>query len=184
MTANHAITSLFLLDLDRFKAVNDTLGHQMGDALLKQVAQRLQRSVGEAGLVGRLGGDEFKIVLPGEGNRDRLGELARTVIESLSQPYFIDGSSITIGCSIGIAISPEDGSDSETLVRNADLALYEAKGDGRGVHRFFRSELLAGAQSKKQLEDDLRHDRCRDAARSGGRGRPHRPGRDDRQSGR
>jgi predicted signal transduction protein with EAL and GGDEF domain len=96
-------------------------------------------------------------VVPGEGNRDRLGELARTVIASLSQPYFIDGSSITIGCSVGIAISPEDGSDSETLIRNADLALYEAKGDGRGVHRFFRDELLAGAQSKKQLEDDLRH---------------------------
>ncbi len=155
--SGHAITSLFLLDLDRFKAVNDTLGHQMGDALLKQVAQRLQRSVGEAGLVGRLGGDEFKVILPGEGNRDRLGDLARTIIESLSQPYFIDGSSISIGCSIGIAISPEDGSDSETLTRNADLALYEAKGDGRGVHRFFREELLAGAKTKKQLEDDMRH---------------------------
>jgi len=155
--SGHAITSLLLLDLDRFKAVNDTLGHQMGDALLKQVAQRLQRSVGDAGLVGRLGGDEFQVVVPGEGNRDRLGDLAKGVIAALSQPYFIDGSSITIGCSVGIAISPEDGSDSETLIRNADLALYEAKGDGRGVHRFFRSELLAGAQSKKQLEDDLRH---------------------------
>jgi len=149
-------TSLFLLDLDRFKAVNDTLGHQTGDALLKQVGQRLQRSVGDAGLVGRLGGDEFKVVLPREANRDRLAELARTIIASLSQPYFIDGSSITIGCSIGIAIAPEDGSDSETLVRNADLALYAAKADGRGIHRFYRTELLLGAQSRKQLEDDLR----------------------------
>ncbi|MES2097645.1 MAG: EAL domain-containing protein [Pseudomonadota bacterium] len=152
-----ATNGLFLLDLDRFKAVNDTLGHQMGDALLKQVAQRLQRSVGEAGLVGRLGGDEFQVVLPGEGNRERLGELARTVIASLSQPYFIDGSSITIGCSIGISIAPDNGNDAETLIRNADLALYEAKGDGRGIHRFFREELLAGAKSRKQLEDDLRH---------------------------
>ncbi|KQS04223.1 diguanylate cyclase [Sphingomonas sp. Leaf357] len=149
-------TSLFLLDLDRFKAVNDTLGHQTGDALLKQVGQRLQRSVGDAGLVGRLGGDEFKVVLPREANRDRLAELARTIIAALSQPYFIDGSSITIGCSIGIAIAPEDGADSETLVRNADLALYAAKADGRGIHRFFRSELLLGAQNRKLLEDDLR----------------------------
>lgn len=149
-------TSLFLLDLDRFKAVNDTLGHQTGDTLLKQVGQRLQRSVGDAGLVGRLGGDEFKVVLPREANRDRLAELARTIIAALSQPYFIDGSSITIGCSIGIAIAPEDGADSETLVRNADLALYAAKADGRGIHRFYRAELLLGAQNRKQLEDDLR----------------------------
>ena len=153
----HATNALLLLDLDRFKAVNDTLGHQMGDALLKQVAQRLQRSVGEVGLVGRLGGDEFKVVLPGLGNRERLGDLAKSIIASLSQPYFIDGSSTSIGCSIGIAIAPENGTDSETLTRNADLALYEAKGDGRGIHRFFREELLAGAKSRKQLEDDLRH---------------------------
>ncbi|MEO5867160.1 MAG: EAL domain-containing protein [Sphingomonas sp.] len=155
-SSGHRATSLFLLDLDRFKAVNDTLGHQTGDHLLKQVAQRLQRAIGDAGLVGRLGGDEFEVVLPGEANRDRLAALAAEVIASLSQPYFIDGSSITIGCSVGVAIAPEHGSDAETLVRNADLALYAAKGDGRGIHRFFRDELLAGARSRKQLEDDLR----------------------------
>ena len=149
-------TGLFLLDLDRFKAVNDTLGHQAGDALLKQVAQRLQRSVGDAGLVGRLGGDEFQVVLPREGNRDTLGQIAHAVITALSQPYFIEGSSIQIGCSAGIAIAPDHGDDSETLIRNADLALYAAKADGRGVHRFYREELLAGAQSRKRLEDDLR----------------------------
>ena len=156
-TGTYRATSLLLLDLDRFKAVNDTLGHQVGDTLLKQVGQRLQRAVGEAGLVGRLGGDEFQVVLPGESNRDRVCELARTIIAALSQPYFIDGSSITIGCSIGVAIAPEDGRDSETLIRNADLALYDAKAEGRGIHRFFRQELLIGAQSRKQLEDDLRH---------------------------
>jgi len=99
------ITSLFLLDLDRFKAVNDTLGHQMGDALLKQVGQRLQRSVGETGLVGRLGGDEFQIVLPGEGNRDRLGTWHgrhRIAVATL----FHRGSSITIGCSIASRSRP------------------------------------------------------------------------------
>ena len=150
-------TALLLLDLDRFKAVNDTLGHQTGDALLKQVAQRLQRTIGEAGLVGRLGGDEFQVILPAMGDREKIGELARRVIFDLSQPYSIEGSAITIGCSVGIAIAPEDGDESEILVRNADLALYAAKGDGRGIHRFFRGELLAGAQSRKQLEDDLRH---------------------------
>ncbi|QNA84853.1 EAL domain-containing protein [Sphingomonas sp. So64.6b] len=149
--------ALLLLDLDRFKAVNDTLGHQTGDALLKQVSQRLQRSVGEAGLVGRIGGDEFEVVLPREANRDRLAELARAIIAAVSQPYFIEGSSITIGCSIGIAIAPDDGEDSETLVRNADLALYAAKADGRGIHRFYREELLHGAQNRRQLEDDLRN---------------------------
>lgn len=149
-------TALFLLDLDRFKSVNDTLGHQTGDALLKKVALRLQRTIGEVGLVGRLGGDEFKVIIPFAPDREALAELARRVISELSQPYSINGSAISIGCSIGVAIAPTDGTDAETLVRNADLALYAAKGDGRGVHRFFRSELLIGAQSRKQLEDDLR----------------------------
>ncbi|MBX9797046.1 MAG: EAL domain-containing protein [Sphingomonas sp.] len=150
-------TTLFLLDLDRFKAVNDTLGHQTGDALLKQVAQRLLRAVGDAGLVGRLGGDEFQVILPGENEADRLPDLAREIIGSLSQPYSIGGNTISIGCSIGVAIAPQDGRDSETLVRNADLALYAAKADGRGVHRFYREELLQGAKNRKQMEDDLRH---------------------------
>ena len=148
--------TLFLLDLDRFKAVNDTLGHQMGDELLKQVAGRLQKTVGDAGMVGRLGGDEFKVIVPREGNRDRLGALAEAIIAALSRPYYIDGATISIGCSIGIAIAPEHGDDPEALVRNADLALYAAKGDGRGVHRFYRNELLEGAQYRRQLEDDLR----------------------------
>jgi diguanylate cyclase (GGDEF)-like protein len=149
--------ALLLLDLDRFKAVNDTLGHQVGDVLLKQVAQRLQRATGEGGLVGRLGGDEFQVVLPDEYNPDTLADQARAIIAALSQPYFIEGSSISIGCSIGIAVAPENGNDTETLTRNADLALYAAKADGRGIHRFFRDELLAGARTRKQLEDDLRN---------------------------
>lgn len=150
-------TAMFLLDLDRFKVVNDTLGHQTGDALLAQVAQRLLRSIGDAGLVGRLGGDEFQVVLPDEDNVETLSDLARSVIATLSQPYSIDGASITIGCSIGVAVAPRDGPDAETLARNADLALYAAKADGRGVHRFYREELLHGAQNRRQLEDDLRH---------------------------
>ena len=149
-------TALMLLDLDRFKAVNDTMGHQVGDALLKQVAQRLARTVGDAGLVGRLGGDEFEVLVTGQVAEDKIGELARSIIADISQPYFIAGSSLSIGVSIGIAIAPGDGGAPEDLTRNADLALYAAKGDGRGVHRFYRGEMLAGAQHKKQVEDDLR----------------------------
>ncbi|WP_426282499.1 EAL domain-containing protein [Sphingomonas sp. NFX23] len=155
-TGPYRATSLFLMDLDRFKAVNDTLGHQAGDTLLKQVAQRLQRGIADAGLVGRLGGDEFQVVLPGIADRDTLAALSREVIASLSEPYFISGTSVTIGCSIGIAIAPDDGDDAETLVRNADLALYAAKADGRGVHRFYSDDMLTGARTRKLLEDDLR----------------------------
>ena len=148
--------TLLLLDLDRFKAVNDTLGHQTGDLLLKLVAQRLQRTVGEGALIGRRGGDEFEVVIVGECRRDALADIARGIVAALSQPYHIAGSSISIGCSIGIAIAPDNGDTSETLVRNADLALYAAKGDGRGTHRFYVPELLALAQVRRQMEDDLR----------------------------
>jgi diguanylate cyclase (GGDEF)-like protein/PAS domain S-box-containing protein len=149
-------TALLLLDLDRFKTVNDTLGHQVGDVLLQQVAARLKRTVGEDGLVGRLGGDEFEVILPGGGSREKLAELADAIITTLSHPYFIEDSHVSIGCSIGIALSPADGDDPETLVRNADLALYSAKANGRGTHRFFRESLLVEAQTRKLLEDDLR----------------------------
>ena len=149
-------TSLLLLDLDRFKAVNDTLGHQTGDELLRQVATRLRRVVGEAGMIGRIGGDEFEVILPREFARDRLEQHAASIIHSIAQPYHINNSPITIGCSIGIAIGPEHGCDAETLIRNADLALYAAKAAGRGTHQFFNEKLLADAQQRKALEDDLR----------------------------
>ena len=154
--SSYRSSSLLLLDLDRFKAVNDTLGHQTGDLLLQQVSQRLQRVVADAGLVGRLGGDEFQVLIAGEAHRERLAGLATDIIQTLSQPYFVSGSSVSIGCSVGIAVAPEDGDTVDTLVRSADLALYAAKADGRGVHRFYRPEMLAGAQSRKQLEEDLR----------------------------
>ncbi len=148
--------TLLLLDLDRFKAVNDTLGHPTGDALLKQVAKRILEVVGERGIVGRLGGDEFEIILPLETARERIDYLASAIISSLSEPYMIGGHKITIGCSLGIAIAPEHGRDTETLVRNADLALYSAKEGGRADFRYFAPELLETATRRKQLEDDLR----------------------------
>ena len=149
--------ALLMLDLDRFKTVNDTLGHPAGDALLRQVSQRLQRVVGNRGLVGRQGGDEFKVLLPGGQDRAHLSQLAKTIISTLSQPYTIEGKVVVIGVSVGISCCPQDGETADALIRNADLALYAAKGDGRGVHRFYSSEMHADAEGRRQLEEDLRH---------------------------
>lgn len=148
--------SIMLLDLDRFKIVNDTLGHPAGDKLLKQVAKRLTRAVGDAGEVSRLGGDEFQILLQDWEDRGNLGELANTIISALSQPYTIEGSRCIIGASVGIAISPFDGLTSEDLVRSADLALYAAKGAGRGRFQFFARDLQQAAEDRRILEEDLR----------------------------
>ncbi|MFM5931083.1 MAG: putative bifunctional diguanylate cyclase/phosphodiesterase [Novosphingobium sp.] len=149
--------ALMMIDLDRFKHVNDTLGHPVGDALLKQVAERLRGVIGKSGEIGRLGGDEFQIILPDCDDRGKLGDIAKKIIALVSQPYTIDTSQCTIGTSIGIAISPFDGNMSEELVRNADLALYAAKGGGRGQFRFFSVELQNNAEKRKILEHDLRN---------------------------
>ncbi|WP_313440813.1 EAL domain-containing protein [Novosphingobium sp.] len=154
-TENRAC-AVFLLDLDRFKQVNDTLGHPAGDALLKQVAERLRVTVANMGRVGRLGGDEFQVILPGYHQHEGLGHLARRVIEALSQPYSIDGTRVTIGASVGIAMCPEDGTTVEALIRNADLALYAAKDGGRGRHHFYDDDLHSDARERQQLEQDLR----------------------------
>ncbi|WP_416379108.1 EAL domain-containing protein [Altererythrobacter sp. H2] len=155
--------AIMLLDLDRFKNVNDTLGHPAGDALLKQVAHRLQRTVGKMGQCGRLGGDEFKVIIPGRTPLERLGELAHEIIRSLSQPYSIEGQRVVIGASVGIAVSPDNGMNSETIIRNADLALYAAKDGGRGRYHFFSEDLHSKAEERNQLEQDLR-----DAIANGG----------------
>ncbi|RVT43698.1 putative bifunctional diguanylate cyclase/phosphodiesterase [Sphingobium algorifonticola] len=157
--------ALFLLDLDRFKGVNDTLGHPAGDQLLRNVSQRLQQVIGERGRVGRLGGDEFKVVLPGATDRRMLATLADAVIASLSQPYAIDGHQVVIGASVGIALCPADGVTTDALIRNADLALYAAKGDGRGVHRFYAADMHADAEDRRQLEHDLRQALAADGLR-------------------
>ncbi|ATE67488.1 EAL domain-containing protein [Rhizorhabdus dicambivorans] len=148
--------ALFLLDLDRFKTVNDTLGHPVGDALLRQVAERLQRVVHNDGQVGRLGGDEFKVVLPGIVERTRLTQLAQAIIQEVSKPYLVEGSHVSIGASIGVALAPDDGAAADALIRNADLALYAAKADGKGVHRFYQPEMHASAKDRRLLEMDLR----------------------------
>ena len=148
--------ALFLLDLDRFKQVNDTLGHPAGDALLKQVAQRLERVIGPAGRCGRLGGDEFQVIVPAPQTREHLAHTAREIIASLSQPYTVEGHAVVIGASVGVAIAPEHGTSGDDLIRNVDLALYAAKDAGRGCHRFYCEELHSAAEERAELEAELR----------------------------
>ncbi len=148
--------AVMLIDLDRFKHVNDTLGHPVGDALLKQVAERLVKVVGDREKISRPGGDEFQVILQDVEDRGALGDLADRIIKSLSQPYSIEGARCIIGASVGIAVSPFDGVTSEDVIRNADLALYAAKGGGRGRFRFYSSELLQVAEDRRILEEDLR----------------------------
>lgn len=147
---------LLMLDLDRFKQVNDTLGHPAGDELLRQVAQRLQKIIPSTCEIGRLGGDEFQVILPDMDDRGRLGELAQQIIQMLSQPYSIDGSRAIIGTSVGIAIAPYDGIGPDELIKSADMALYAAKAGGRGQYRYYSSELQATALKRRAIEEDLR----------------------------
>jgi len=148
--------ALMMLDLDRFKYVNDTMGHQAGDDLLRQVAERLRNIVGDRGEIGRLGGDEFQVILPDIDDRGQLGELADKVIQIVSQPYPIDGKRAIIGTSVGIAIAPYDGIEREEITRASDLALYAAKNGGRGQFRFYSSDLKDEEEERRLLLDDLR----------------------------
>ena len=150
------VCALMMLDLDRFKQVNDTMGHQAGDNLLQQVAERLRNVIGDRGEIGRLGGDEFQIILPDMDDRGKLGELADKVIQIISQPYPIDDKRAIIGTSVGVAIAPYDGLESEELVRASDLALYAAKNGGRGQFRFYSADLRDEEEERALLLDDLR----------------------------
>ncbi len=148
--------TVFLLDLDQFKPVNDTLGHPVGDELLKLVAMRLRDCVGEKDLVARIGGDEFAIVYDGVTRSERSSELATKIINCISEPYQFDGRHIVIGASIGITHSPSDSTVADQLLKNADMALYLAKSDGRGTHRFFEPEMDRRLQERMTLQSDLR----------------------------
>ncbi|APE29248.1 putative bifunctional diguanylate cyclase/phosphodiesterase [Aurantiacibacter gangjinensis] len=149
--------AFLMIDLDRFKAVNDSLGHQLGDKLLAEVSSRLAAVVGEGEQVGRLGGDEFAIVIRDAADRQRIDHLSGLVIETLSQPYKIDAHTLFIGASIGSAIGPRDGQSVEMLMRNADLALYKAKDEGGNSHFQYMPALHAHAEERRKLEGALRH---------------------------
>ncbi|SFK15924.1 bifunctional diguanylate cyclase/phosphodiesterase [Bradyrhizobium sp. cf659] len=148
--------AVLCLDLDHFKDINDSLGHPIGDALLKEVGRRLKATVGESDTVARLGGDEFAVVQIGRSEEAAARSLAGRLVEVISAPYEIDDHQIVIGVSIGISLSPQDGSDPDELLKNADLALYRAKAEGRGTYRFFETGMDARAQARRLLEMDLR----------------------------
>ena len=148
--------AVLCLDLDRFKSVNDTLGHPVGDDLLRDVAVRLREACDEDAIVARLGGDEFAIIQTRADQPAGAIALAQRVIATLKEPYHIQDHNIVIGASVGIAFAPTDGDDADTLMKNADLALYRAKLDGSGCYRLFEPEMDAKMQARRALEVDFR----------------------------
>ena len=148
--------ALLMVDLDRFKAVNDSLGHLTGDKMLAQVSARLEALMDDNSMVGRLGGDEFAIVIRDATDTNYVKQLAQKVISSLTEPYQVDHHTLYVGASVGSAIGPRDGKGVEELMRNADLALYRAKDIGGGEHCRFEPVLHASAEERRQLEVSLR----------------------------
>jgi diguanylate cyclase (GGDEF)-like protein len=150
------IVAIHLLDLDLFKNVNDTLGHAVGDKLLKAVTERLRALASEVDTIARMGGDEFAIVQTALAEPTDAAALAARIIEVIGQPYDVDGHHVMVGTSVGIAVGPADGAHADQLTRNADLALYRAKSEGRGTLRFFEAGMDVRMQARRELEQDLR----------------------------
>jgi diguanylate cyclase (GGDEF)-like protein len=154
---HHKTFTVFMLDLDRFKNVNDSLGHPAGDLLLQETAVRLKKALRETDLTARLGGDEFAIIQAGEvDQRGAASGLAKRIIALISAPHDLHGNMVTIGASIGIAMAREPEIDSDTLMKQADLALYRTKSEGRNGFCFFDERMTADADARRQLEADLR----------------------------
>jgi diguanylate cyclase (GGDEF)-like protein len=152
---NGSLFALHCLDLDQFKVINDTMGHPAGDALLVEAGRRVAQAA-RGHFVARLGGDEFVVLQQVGDHRNEIDRLAREILDTMAQPLVLDGTECVPSTSIGIAIAPQDGSDGETLLRNADLALYRAKEAGRGTFAFFEESLNERAQQRRQIETDLR----------------------------
>jgi diguanylate cyclase (GGDEF)-like protein len=151
------LVALHYIDLDHFKAVNDTLGHLVGDDLLKQVADRLRACVRDIDTVARLGGDEFAVIHTALAEANDAALLAQQLRDSVRAPYSVDGHHVVVDASIGIALSPDDGVTVEELLKNADLAAYAAKASGRGTFRFFEAEMDRRIKLRRVVELDLRH---------------------------
>lgn len=147
--------ALLFLDLDRFKTINDTMGHHAGDLLLIEVADRLKSCVRDSDIVARLGGDEFVVVLTGLENATSSATVAANIIEALSNPYQVGGGRLPSSASIGISVFPEDGEDSTTLMKNADIAMYHAKEQGRNNFQFFTNAMNVEVQERTLMEHDL-----------------------------
>lgn len=148
--------ALHFIDLDRFKAVNDALGHHFGDRLLQAVARRLHENVRETDTVARIGGDEFAILQTEMGQMEDAAALAQHIVGMLSRPFVCDGHELSLSASIGITVHPDDGAGVDDLLRNADLAMYRAKAEGGAGHRFFVADMNARAQAQVRLESELR----------------------------
>ena len=159
---NNRRAAVHFLDLDDFKVVNDTFGHPTGDRLLQEVASRLRETVRDVDLVARLGGDEFSVIQSEVDGPEGAAALAQRMIEVLSAPYRIDGHDLSIGVSIGIAVAPDDGANADEILKNADIALYSAKTDGKSMYRFFEAEMDALLRARLALESDLRAALSRD----------------------
>ena len=155
-THGHSGCALLLVDLDRFKLVNDTLGHAIGDKLLCAVAERLEAVIAGDGHVGRLGGDEFAIIWHGDIDRYSLSGLAERIVSEVSRGITIGAANINVGATVGIAIGPIDGNREDKMMRSADLALYSAKGSGRGGYAFYDRAMLEAAEDHRLLENDVR----------------------------
>jgi diguanylate cyclase (GGDEF)-like protein len=155
--------AILFIDLDQFKQINDTLGHSTGDTLLRKVAERLRGIVRATDIIARLGGDEFVILQLPLNSPEDASNLARRVVGELSRPYEVDGNELVIGASVGIALSPKDGTQADALLKSADLALYRAKSDGRSGWRFFEPEMDARVKARRKLELDLRSALANDA---------------------
>jgi diguanylate cyclase (GGDEF)-like protein len=148
--------AVLCVDLDNFKWVNDTLGHSLGDVLLQGVAARLRAELREQDTIARLGGDEFAILQTHVSRPEEVSDLLVRLLAAFQQPLDLDGHTVTVGASIGVALAPDDGDDPDRLLKNADMALYRAKADSKGAFRFFESEMDARVQSRRRLEIDLR----------------------------
>ncbi len=153
---NRKLTAVMFVDLDRFKHINDTLGHAVGDAMLKEIAQRLVDQLREGDSICRLGGDEFVILLPEIKRSSDAAHVAQKIIEAVAQPVTLDERDLHITCSIGISVFPDDGRDAEALIRNADAAMYHAKEIGRANYQFFTEQMNVAATRRLALEGDLR----------------------------
>src|SRR3712207_981175 len=145
-TSSNVPCAIMFLDLDGFKPVNDTFGHPKGDAVLKSVSQRLVKEVGQNGHVGRMGGDEFAIVIKDAQGRKTVENLAQRLIEAVAKPYLIDKVEIRIGVSIGCPFGPIDGQSVDDLIQKADMAPYQAKNEGRGTSCYFNDEMGSVAE--------------------------------------
>ena len=145
-----------MIDLDRFKAVNDTLGHPVGDRLLARVSERLQSIMSDNELCGRLGGDEFAIVITDASDSQYMDMLGKKIIDTLSRPYSVDQHTLYVGASVGTAIGPRDGRTVEMLMRSADLALYRSKDQGGGAHNQYEPKLHVHAEERRVMEIALR----------------------------